>query len=556
MTARETGLRWGRALLAAGAVAMLVPAAVGAAEADPSTALFTPNAIVSIHLTLPKASEEALEANPESDDYVEATFSLAPTDGTPAGVGTFSEPFPVGLRLKGTGSFRTIDQKAAFKIKFKEFGGHTFVGLKKLTLNNMVQDPSMLHETLSYELFHELGVPAPRSGYAYLTINDRDYGVYLNVETLDDVFLPRWFESTRHLYEADKPGLDVAPGRAGEFEVEEGDDEDVTDLEALIAAADSKAGDWSEGVEPVADLTEMSRMWAVERYVGHWDGYAGVDAAFRPNNYYLHSEDTGPDAGRFQMLPWGTDQTWDARIEFDEPAGGLLFNGCFADGDCQTLYADALAELQATVPALDLDTQAVCLAKRLAPWQALEEAGRREYDTEETADGVAATRDFIADRPGELAGWLGSAAPSPPPSGSCAPALPVAVPVAAPPTLKPLGPIQSPAFTPTIRRLIQLGRVWRDGRWLTARVRVPVSGRLRLRAWIGGDSGGPRACVGADKVNSAGWVSVHCRIGRAAWRRLASRALRVTVAVDYATRSAPARDAIRTLALPRRQAGS
>jgi hypothetical protein len=42
------------------------------------------------------------------------------------------------------GSLRTLDQKAAFKIKFDEFiEGQTFLGLKKLTLNNMVEDPSM-----------------------------------------------------------------------------------------------------------------------------------------------------------------------------------------------------------------------------------------------------------------------------------------------------------------------------------------------------------------------------------------------------------------------------
>ena len=33
--------------------------------------------------------------------------------------------------------------------------------------------------------------------------------------------------------------------------------------------------DWSNGLAAVADLEEMTRMWAVERYIGHWDGYAG-----------------------------------------------------------------------------------------------------------------------------------------------------------------------------------------------------------------------------------------------------------------------------------------
>ena len=42
-------------------------------------------------------------------------------------------------------------------------------------------------------------------------------------------------------------------------------------------------------------------MWAVEKYVGHWDGYdgsrrlgAGRKSAFEPNNYYLYSDPAGP----------------------------------------------------------------------------------------------------------------------------------------------------------------------------------------------------------------------------------------------------------------------
>ena len=58
---------------------------------------------------------------------------------------------------------------------------------------------------------------------------------------------------------------------------------------------------------PTADLAEMTRMWAVEKYIDHWDGYSGhAVPGFRPNNYYLYSD----PSGRFQMLPWGADQAW------------------------------------------------------------------------------------------------------------------------------------------------------------------------------------------------------------------------------------------------------
>ena len=192
-------------------------------------------------------------------------------------------------------------------MKFDEYvDDQTFFGLEKLTLNNMVQDESMIHETMAYGAFRAAGLPAPRTGYAFVNLNGEDYGLYLNVETLDRISLPRWFGSTRHLYEAGYT-IDVTPDDVADYEVDEGKNKDRTDLEALVAAANQEGGDWSDGVAAVADLEQMTKVWAIERYIGHWDGYAGRLLGPQPNNYYLHSE----ASGLFRMLPWGTDQTWE-----------------------------------------------------------------------------------------------------------------------------------------------------------------------------------------------------------------------------------------------------
>ncbi len=271
----------------------------------------------------------------------------------------------------------------------------------------------MVHETLAYDLFRAMGVPAPRTGYAFTRLNGEVIGVQADIETYDDVSLPRMFDSTQHLYEADTPGVDVVPGGAGEFEVDEGDDEDLGDLEALIEEANDSAGDWSDGMASVADLEEMTRMWAVERYVGHWDGYAGVVAPFRPNNYYLHSD----DLGIFEMAPWGTDQTWGDDFEFDEPAGGLLFNECIADASCRAEYDDALEQVQSVASGLELAVKAERYADLLAPCQALEAAPRREYTAQEIEEGVESTLEFIGSRPDQLAEYLEDPAPPLGPGG-------------------------------------------------------------------------------------------------------------------------------------------
>ena len=160
--------------LALGAIGVALLALAGAAPASATLtaeSMYDSSTVVVIDLTLPPESVEELGADPDGE-YVEGTFSLAETGGTSATVGPFSTPLTVGIRLKGNATFHDLDGKAAFKLKFNEFvKGQTFLGLKKMTLNNMVQDPSMVHETLAYEAFRAAGVEAPRTGYADVRVN-------------------------------------------------------------------------------------------------------------------------------------------------------------------------------------------------------------------------------------------------------------------------------------------------------------------------------------------------------------------------------------------------
>jgi len=322
-------------------------------------------------LTLPQSTIDAINANPTAE-YYDATFSLTRSNGITYG------PLAVGVRLKGgIGSFRTLAGKAAFKLKFNHsVSGQRFQGLKKLTLNNMIQDKSMIHETLAYAAFRAMGVPAPRTGYAFVRVNGQAYGVYVDVETLDDVALRNLFPSTQHLYEGEYTD-DVAPGASGAFAVDEGSATDRHDLEALIAAVNSD-GPLSANVSALADLEEMTKQWAIERYIGHWDSYSGWDDSafgpYSPNNYFLHSD----AAGRFSMLPWGTDQTWSTfplAIGFDD-GQAIMFTRCLADPACARMYHDAVTQATSTIAGLDLDTLADDTAGMLRPWQ--EDDPRRE----------------------------------------------------------------------------------------------------------------------------------------------------------------------------------
>jgi hypothetical protein len=503
----------GARLTAAAAAALATVLLAGGALASPALAalsaetMFDPGTVVAIDMQLPPASVTALEAEP--DEYVEGTFSVAETGGTPATVGTYSAPLTVGIRLKGgSGSFRGLGGKAAFKLKFNEFvKGQKFLGLKKLTLNNMVQDPSMVHEALAYDAFRAVGVAAPHTGYAYVFVNGVDYGIHLNLETIDDVALEKRFGKLgddQHLYEG-AYGADVVPGGAGDFEVDEGDEDDRSDLEALIAAAAATVPDFPTRMKAVADLDQMTRMWGAEHYLGHWDGYSAPQV----NNYYLFS-DAG---GSFQMLPWGADQTLVAWWMPFDGSGGELFKQCLDDEECAAAYIEALKSTRTAVAERDLTAEAEAIAALLAPWQAKEiaESPNTPYTAEEIEEGVDATVHFFEARAERLRDWLPVDQALPAGNPKPAPELPT--------------PIAAPEPAPGLSKRLEADRSKLGRGLLITRVAAPAAGTIRQLAAITTKSGSLRACVTESKVSVAGVTTLRCRLSAAVREHLAVRRL-------------------------------
>jgi hypothetical protein len=534
-TSHRRGEALAAALLAALAALLLAAPAVAAPIADEAAIVYDPHAVAAIDLTLSSEAIADLEAEPS--EYVKGTFAMATTSGGPGGEETTLTPVPlaVEVRLKGSGSFRPITGKAAFKLKFKKT--ETFLGLRKMTLNNMVQDRSMVHEALTYLAFGAAGAPASRSGYAYLRLDGEDVGLYADVENLDKIALEKRFGSfedpPQHLYEGEMDD-DVVSGGADLFEVDEGDEEERADLEALIEAVNgSPEESFSQRVTAVADLGEMTRMWAVEHYVAHWDGYAGnAEQPGRPNNYYLLSD----AAGRFQMLPWGTDQTWDLNQEIPgrhddfDTEGGLMFNLCLADEDCFRLYWKALGEVTDAVEAMGPGTFLDDAAVMLGPWQARErEFGRAESTAAEVTAAVNEAAAFIANRSDEARQWRAENEPPPVEEEPGEEELPVHGNATEPPNATV---VQAPP-SPTPENPLRLGRLEKKGRALVVRLGVAEAGEVRVRATMRLDGRSARACGASATIEASGREAIACKLTPAARKRLAEGPLRMRLRVLF-----------------------
>lgn len=513
-----------------------MPATAGADEAAP---MYTADAVVAIDLTLPEESIEALEDEPF--EYVKGTFSLATTDGTPGGIEDFSPPIEIGIRLKGNpgASFEDLDGKAAFKVKFDEYvDGQTFLGLEKMTLNNMVQDRSMLHEMLAYRSFRDAGVPAPRTGYAFVRVNGEPYGLYLNLESLDVIALERIFGAPfqnppQHLYEAGY-GYDVYPGEASKFEVDEGKNKTRTDLEALIAAVDaSEPESFAARVEANADLQEMTTMWAVEKYIGHWDGYAGVEleegpSPHRPNNYYLYSD----PAGRFQMIPWGTDQTWVETIDFDA-RDGLMFDLCLEDAACLEMFRAEVLDVLDRFKSGDYEQVVAEMAALLEPWQAIDP--RKPYDQAGIADEVEGLKYFLEKRVVDAEEWLGIGPPAPPPPTKPTPTTPAFLPP--PPALE-----QGPRW--------QVIRTRIAGHAIRTRLSLSVPGVVTQTGTISTRRGAVTVCRDRVEADRARSLNLRCELNAKARRRLEKRRLEVSLRTLFTPVGGIPESATRLLTVP------
>jgi hypothetical protein len=344
------GRTWGRLPDATGAWQETNPTQglPNGAPQDLAAPLFDDTRVVTIDLTLDAPAIAALKAAP--DEWTAAAFRLTTPDQE------FDE-VAVEVRLKGGLSFTDIDQKPSFKVGFNKLDKEArFLGLKNLTLNNLVDDASAVREVLGYHFFTAAGLPSLRAAYADVRVNGERRGLYVALQAWDDVTLDGLFDSTEHLYEG---SVDLYVSKLDEFDVDEGDETDKADLLALLAAVGGTDGaTWLTGVEPVVDLDQALRFVAAEGALGHADGYA-----WAANNYFLHSNKNG----RFSLLPWGLDRAFAEELE---PTGGssLLVTRCLGVPACASDLADAADDVLAVFTALDWEAEAERLDALVRPY--------------------------------------------------------------------------------------------------------------------------------------------------------------------------------------------
>jgi len=254
---------------------------------DSSVEIFTNGVVPRIRLAISPEGVAELRVSPRQ--YVKAVLR--------EGTNVWRE---VGVHLRGTvGSFRGIDGKPGFTVNFEKFApGQRFHGLRKIYLNNSVEDASYLNELIGNELFRAAGQPAPLVTHAVVELNEKPLGLYVLKEGFAEEFLARHFRHPDgNLYDIG-PGHDVNEPLTKDLG--KGPD-DAAELVALTDAAlePDPVRRWQR-LERTLDVDRFTSFMAMEILLGHRDGYC-----LARNNFRVYQD---VDSGRVVFFPHGMDQ--------------------------------------------------------------------------------------------------------------------------------------------------------------------------------------------------------------------------------------------------------
>ena len=225
---------------------------------------------------------------------------------------TFSSGFSaysgIGVRFRGNTSLNA--QKKSFKIIVDKYVDQNFYGLNELNLISNQNDPSILRAKLCWDFFREAGLPACRTSYIKVYVNNAYVGVYLNVEQIDNRFADKRFDDgtgnlwkclwgSDLMYQGTSPTLytnDSYDLVENEFQ------NNYSELAHFIDVLNNTSITLLPcELEKVFNVHDYLKIMAADMLLGNWDNYI-----FNQNNFYLYHNEK---SGKLEYIPYDLDNT-------------------------------------------------------------------------------------------------------------------------------------------------------------------------------------------------------------------------------------------------------
>jgi hypothetical protein len=227
--------------------------------------------------------------------------------------------YGVGVRYRGENS-RYLWPRP-YRVKFPD--AHELEDRERI---NLVSD-EMGRETLAHDLFQRVGLPASRTRFVTLYINEHREGDYLDVEQVDNDFLEAHFpdDDDGNLYRG-FDGADLGyrgpdPGSYRPYYLKK-NNEDADDYADVIALTDALTNSSDENfrvqAEALADMRQWLRWFALQAVLDNHEGALWIGQG---DDYFLYHR---PSDDRFILISWDHDAT------FHNPDNGIWLPNWYA----------------------------------------------------------------------------------------------------------------------------------------------------------------------------------------------------------------------------------
>ncbi|WP_053220287.1 CotH kinase family protein [Virgibacillus senegalensis] len=258
--------------------------------------------------------------------------------------------YPISIKFRGY-HIREFPKKS-FDVFFTS--SKTIEGNSLIHLNAEYKDPSLMRNKLSMDFFSDIGVMSPEAEHIFLTMNNKNAGIYLQLESMGEKSLERRKMEKGPIYYATNDDANfslitpegnvkkhIDSGYYKKFGGKNADDE----LKRLIYMINTSSKNEFPGeIKKMIDLEKYFLWLSGVVCTQNRDGFI--------NNYSLYQN---PVTGLFEVSPWDYDATWGRdingrKLEFDDvPITGFntLTARLLSHSDFRRMYSKTLQSVLA-----------------------------------------------------------------------------------------------------------------------------------------------------------------------------------------------------------------
>lgn len=245
----------------------------------------------------------------EEKDLKELRSDLWNNDPVPADLLYTGDTYDVDIAYRG--SYTRKFRKRSYHIVFID--PSSFYGAREIHLNAEYKDPSLIRNKLSLDFFQDLGVLAPKSTHINLYRNNSLKGVYLQLESVDSLFLKNRNLPDGSIYYAVNNNANFSFLRNERMKNDllsgyrriSGDSQSDHDLIKLVQTINTVPfTDFPERIAEQLNIDAFLRWLVGVVCTMNNDGFT--------HNYALYRNS---ENGLFEIIPWDYDATWGRKVD-------------------------------------------------------------------------------------------------------------------------------------------------------------------------------------------------------------------------------------------------